>query len=103
MKVLWTKFAINELEKEFEYYKEEASLKIARKIKKQAIERVKILKDQPFCGQIEERLIKLGENHRHLVEGNYKIIYKVIECTAYITDFFHTKQNPRKLLKRNKR
>jgi plasmid stabilization system protein ParE len=91
MKVLWTRFALNELEKEFKYYKKEASLKVAQKIKKKAIEGVRIHKDQPFCGQIEEKFVKLAEGHRYLVEGNYK----VMEDIVYITDIFHTKQNPR--------
>ena len=52
---------------------------------------------QPFIGQIEENLIELKQEQRYLVEGNYKIIYRVIDKEIYITDVFDCRQNPQKI------
>ena len=53
----------------------------------------------PLSGQIEVNLQKLGEDHRYLVEGNYKIIYKKVKEGILITDVFDTRQDPVKILK----
>ena len=50
----------------------------------------------PKSGQIEETLTILEENHRYLVKGNYKIIYKPVEDGLLITDVFDTRQDPKK-------
>jgi len=55
------------------------------------------LKGHPFLGQEEEFLKERGSGHRYLVEGNYKIIYKVIGKEVYITDIFDTRQGPEKM------
>jgi len=52
-----------------------------------------------MSGQIEGNLQKLGEDHRYLVEGNYKIIYKKVKEGILITDVFDTRQDPVKILK----
>ena len=70
---------------------------IAEKIKKSILSATKILPKQPLIGQIEENLIELKQEHRYLVEGNYKIIYRVINKDVYITDVFDCRQNPQKI------
>lgn len=57
---------------------------------------MKVLK-YPNSGQIEENLTLLGENHRYLVTGNYKIIYKPVIEGILITDIFDTRQDPQKV------
>lgn len=51
----------------------------------------------PEQGQIEESLKSLGLEHRRLVEGHFKIIYRVSNQTIYITDFFDSRQHPKKM------
>lgn len=51
----------------------------------------------PLIGKIEENLIELKQEHSYLVEGNYKIIYRVIAKDIYITDVFDCRQNPQKI------
>jgi len=45
----------------------------------------------------EETLQQLGEKHRYLVRGKYKIIYKKVEEGILLTDVFDTRQDPVKL------
>jgi len=45
--------------------------------------------------------MKLGEEHRYLVEGNYKIIYKRVKEGVLITDVFDARQDPRKIQRRS--
>ncbi len=45
-------------------------------------------------GAIEALLAELGLEHRYIVEGNFKIIYRIAEETIYITDIFDTRRNP---------
>jgi toxin ParE1/3/4 len=52
-----------------------------------------------LIGAIEENLIELKQQHRYLVEGNYKIIYRLINNDIYITDIFDCRQNPEKMKK----
>ena len=49
-----------------------------------------------MAGTIDEILEKLNEGHRYLVEGNYKIIYKIVYSTVFITGVFDTRQEPNK-------
>jgi plasmid stabilization system protein ParE len=77
-----------------------AGEKIANKIKKSIFTATKPIIRQPFIGAVEENLTDLKEDHRYLGEGNYKIIYRLIDNEIYITDIFDCRQNPTKM-KRN--
>jgi toxin ParE1/3/4 len=46
---------------------------------------------------VEENLADLKQGHRYIVEGNYKIIYRLIDNEIYITDIFDCRQNPTKM------
>lgn len=46
---------------------------------------------------LEECLQHLGKLHRRIIEGNYKIIYRVEGENIYITDIFDSRQNPDKM------
>lgn len=51
----------------------------------------------PLAGQIESTLEQIGEGHRYIIEGNYKIIYKKVREGILITDVFDTRQDPKKI------
>jgi len=51
----------------------------------------------PNQGQNEEYLDHLGLNHKRIIVNHCKIIYRVIDETIYITDFFDTRQDPKRL------
>jgi toxin ParE1/3/4 len=97
MKIIWSDFATHTLKEIYDYYKENASFRIAKKIKNKIFSTTRQLKKNPESGQIEVTLKNLNENHRYLVEGNYKIIYKIVEKGILITDVFDTRQDPVKL------
>ena len=99
--IIWTNFAISELKNIFLYYRMIASDKVADKIRKSIFDATRPLTKEPLIGQIEENLIDLKQGHRYLVEGNYKIIYRVVGNDIYITDIFDCRQNPQKIKRRN--
>ena len=100
MNIIWSDFASKMLLDIFEYYKKEASISVVRKIKNQLFLATKILSTQPGLGQKELNLLNLKEDHRYLITGNFKIIYKRVKEGVLITDVFHTSQNPEKLITR---
>jgi len=97
MTIIWTDFAIENLKKIFDYYAENATRKVAHKIRKQILLLTKQLIDYPESGQIELDLQKLGQGHRYLVSGNYKIIYRIDQHQVIISDVFDTRQEPIKM------
>ena len=97
MKIIWTDFAIENLKEIFDYYAENATKKVAHKIKKQILTSTKQLVDHPRSGQIEFNLQELNQDHRYLVSGNYKIIYRINEDQVIISDVFDTRQEPTKM------
>jgi plasmid stabilization system protein ParE len=99
LKIYWTDFSKKELKKIFDYYKEIASLSIARNIVIGITsEALKLIKN-PTIGQKEEYLEDSIRNYRHLVYKNYKIIYWINDSknTSEIFDVFDTRQNPVKM------
>ncbi|MBI5215802.1 MAG: type II toxin-antitoxin system RelE/ParE family toxin [Ignavibacteriae bacterium] len=55
------------------------------------------LSDFPLMGQEEPLLRQRKGNYRYLVEGNYKIIYRVVRQTVIIVTVFDTRRNPESL------
>jgi plasmid stabilization system protein ParE len=99
LQIKWTNFAISELKNIFLYYRMVAGEKTAVKIKKSILNATKPLTKQPLIGAFEENLTELKQEHRYIVEGNYKIIYRLIDNEIYITDIFDCRQNPTKMIK----
>jgi toxin ParE1/3/4 len=97
--IIWTNFAISELKNIFLYYRMVAGDKTADKIRKSIFSATKPLIKQPLIGPEEENLADLKQGHHYLVEGNYKIIYRIIDNNIYITDIFDCRQNPIKMKK----
>jgi len=102
MKIIWSDFASSMLLEIFRYYKAVSSENTALKIKASIFSATKILSKHPHSGQMEETLSSLGEGHRYVVEGNYKIIYKEVEQGILITDVFDTRQHPSTMNKKRK-
>ena len=73
------------------YFKEKANRKVADSIINEIVFATKQLNDFPNSGVEEETLKKLNQNHRYLVKGNYKIIYKPVKEGILITDVFDTR------------
>ena len=102
LKIYWTDFAKNELQKIYTYYKDIANIKTAKKITIKITSKVEILIKQPNVGQFEQLLSNHKENFRYLVsEKNFKIIYwvNIEKGRIEIVDVFDTRQNPSKMIK----
>jgi toxin ParE1/3/4 len=97
LRVFWTETAIEQLENIFDYFKYNASLKIAKKLVTKIIDRTIQLESQPLSGQVEELLKERKFEYRYLVEDNYKIIYWIQDNYINIASIFDTRQNPKKL------
>jgi plasmid stabilization system protein ParE len=99
LKVKWTDFSKNELKNIFEYYKDKASVAIARKLVTEIVNETLRLKLQPTIGQEEELLKNSDKEFRYIVFKNYKIIYFVNSQlnTIEVVDVFDTRQNPIKI------
>ncbi len=99
LEIYWTNFAKSELRKIFKYYKEEASLRVARKIVDDIVKSTLKLSAQPYIGAKEPLLKDREQDFRYLVHKNYKIIYWHNEEKSRIdiSDVFDTRRNPIKL------
>jgi plasmid stabilization system protein ParE len=95
----WTDFAENELKEIFEYYKEVASITVARKLVSGIVKETLKLKKIPTICQEEELLNNDPREFRYLVYKNYKIIYLIdFEINSIeVYDVFDTRQNPIKM------
>ena len=98
--IIWTNFAIAELKNFFLYYRMVAGERTSVKIKKSIFTATKPIIKHPLIGAEEENLKDLNQGHRYIIQGNYKIIHRMIEDEIYITDIFDSRQNPAKLRKR---
>ena len=97
LRVFWTDTARFQLVDIFDYYKNKASLKIARKLVKQIISRTIQLEKNPNIGPKEPLLSNREFEYRYLVEGNYKIIYWKEYQSIKIATVFDCRQNPEKM------
>ena len=97
MNITWTEFAKDNLKDIFNFYSKTVSKKVAHKIRKQILNSTNRLNKNPEIGQIEFYLEKLKENHRYILSGNYKVIYKIEDSKIIITDVFDVRQNPDKI------
>ena len=69
----------------------------AIKIKDKLLFRAKSLGDYPLKGQFEPFLSELKQGHRRIIEGNFKIIYRIENDIIYIVDFFDGRVDPKKM------
>jgi len=93
----WTNQAENQLKDVFDFYMQEAGLKMAKRIIAKIIKRVEILYKNPFSGPMEDLLSGYPQDFRYLVESNYKIIYWLNGNKINIVMVFDCRQNPVKL------
>lgn len=97
MKVIITETAIESLEQSLKFL----SPKLSKdKLETLALNLIKVsesISKNPLIGQVEYYLEDLNKGHRRLIEGHYKIIYRIDKKTIYITDIFDTRQEPKKM------
>lgn len=99
IKIFWTDFAKKELRKNFNYLKDNASLRVAKNETRKIVKETIRLKKQPEIGQQEDLLADRNQGFRYLVHQSYKIIYWMNkdQNQIEIIDVFDTQQNPIKI------
>ncbi len=97
--VVWSDSAISELQSIHDYYLTTASFKIAQKIVNSIVDKSLLLSQNPRMGQVEELLKHRNEEIRYLVDGNYKIVYKIGGQIVLIATVFDCRQDPKLLVK----
>jgi plasmid stabilization system protein ParE len=97
MKILYTAHAIESLHEALDFIAPEVSHKKLSEIRCRILDKADTLVAQPLKGQIEPHLEHLNLEHRRLIEGNYKIIYRIEGSFIYVTDIFDSRQDPSKM------
>lgn len=97
MKIVWSDRALLDLDDIFQFYSLIASTDVAQKLTGKIVNRVRILTSYPEAGVAKSWGIELPFEYRSLVEGNYKIIYRVVDqTTVLIARVFDTRMDPKK-------
>ncbi len=97
MRLVYTEQALDSLEEALNFIAPKVSHEKIIEIRDRILDTADTLLIHPLKGQTEPFLEHLGLGHRHLIEGHYKIIYRVIEEYIYITDIFDSRQDPDKM------
>ncbi len=80
MKLVYTEQALISLEETLEFIATKVTHIKLIEIKDIILDAADTLLEQPLAGQREYLLEHLELGHRRLVEGHYKIIYKIVDC-----------------------
>jgi plasmid stabilization system protein ParE len=99
LKIIWSDFAIKQLDEIFIYYQKHIGTQRANKIIFNILHQTKTLETKPYIGQVEHLLGSRKHTYRYLIVAIYKIVYRVDETEKRIKimDVFDTRQNPIKL------
>ena len=97
MKLSYTGQALAGLQECLDFFPPEVPAGKVNKIRDGILAKAEKLLSNPHIGQQEEYLEHLGKGHRRVIEGNYKIIYRIEGEAIYITDIFDSRQDPSKM------
>ena len=96
--IIWTEPAKRDLRNVFDFLSDVSELVAVRVTKKILSATSRLESGYTKIGQLEPLLKDRKQNHRYLVEGNYKIIYKEDKDCIVIHSVFDSRQNPDKLI-----
>lgn len=97
MKLVYTEQALISLEETLEFLALKVPYEKLIEIRDEILDTADTLLLQPLSGQREFLLSHLELEHRRLVAGHNKIIYRVVDEYIYITDIFDSRQDPSKM------
>jgi toxin ParE1/3/4 len=97
MKLVYTEQAIRSLQECLDFFPAEMPAESVNEVRDKILAKADKLLENPYLGQVEEYLEHLGRSHRRVIEGHYKIIYKVEGEEIIITDIFDSRQDPSKM------
>lgn len=97
MKVVWSAWALQQLDEIHAWYSVEASPTMADRIAADILAVTGLLEQFPFGGQVEPWLAHQGLGHRRVVVGNFKLVYRILQEEVRIVDVFDSRQDPGKM------
>ena len=97
VKVIWSKRASGQLERNVKYIKDEQGVSYAETVLNKILSSTALLGGTPKMGRVEPLLAHKKTEYRFIVVWSYKIIYKVTSDHVTISRVFHTSRNPNKL------
>jgi toxin ParE1/3/4 len=97
VKLVYTEQAIASLQECMDFFSPEVPAEKVNEIRDRILAKADQLLVNPYIGQQEEYLEHVGQSHRRVIQGNYKIIYKVKGDVIFITDIFDSRQDPAKM------
>ena len=97
MKIVYTEQSLISLEEALEFTASKVPYEKLIEIRNRILDTAETLLLQPLKGQVEPFLEHLELEHRRLVEGHYKIIYRIVGEYIYITDIFDSRQDTDKM------
>jgi len=97
MKLVYTEQAVASLQECLDFLSLEIPAEKINEIRDRILDKADKLLTNSSIGQQEEYLEHLGQSHRRIIEGHYKIIYRIEREIIYITDIFDSRQDPAKM------
>ena len=98
MKVVWSAWALRQVDEIHVWYSTEATPAVADRIVEDILAVAVLLEQFPFGGQMEPWLEHKGLGHRRVVVGNFKVVYRVHQDEVRIVDVFDARQDPGKMI-----
>jgi len=97
VKLVYTEQAAAGLQECLDFFPPEVSPEKVNEVRDRILAKADKLQSNPHIGQIEEYLEHKGKFHRRIIEGYYKIVYRVEGEIIYVTDIFDSRQDPAKM------
>ncbi|WP_420385141.1 type II toxin-antitoxin system RelE/ParE family toxin [Roseivirga sp.] len=85
----------------YHYFLKEVSAEVAVRVVDRILNRIELLEENYHRGRLVEELRVLNQDHRYVIEGPYKIIYRVIAQSVFVTDIFSMYQDPKRIIERS--
>ena len=95
-KVIWSARSLKDLDRAHDLLIEH-SVKAANQTSETILERVGQLQQFPESGPVELSLAHRKKEHRYLVSGHHKIVYRTEKQQILVVRVFDTRQKPGKL------
>ena len=97
MKVVWSAWALQQLEEIHQWYAANATPAVADHIIVEILDAIRLLAQFPHGGQVEPWLQHHGLDHRRVVVGNHKVVYLVTPDEVRVIDVFDARQDPQRM------
>jgi toxin ParE1/3/4 len=97
MKLVFTYTAIEHFNEALDFLADKVSADKLNEIRDGILSTADQLIINPHLGQVEKYLEHLELGHRRIIDGNYKIIYRIEGEIIFVTDIFDCRQDPSRM------